>query len=441
MRMTWFLRNAKKYLLLGIVVIITLISTFYNRFPLKVSYFILKIPYFIVIFLACGILYRMQKKEYKLSNLARKIFFALFFLSAIYITVSLLRWMIYGFAFARHSLYLAMSVFAGSIMFFSVDSNMLPYQYHKRDTLFIVSFLNVMQFIISCVTFGGVRASYLLENIMVYNCVVTAFLPQLFIILYHSISKKVNACSLINIMVSIIFVTLSGSRSAAYVIWGVFLVGIAAQMTLRRRTAWLQCFVMLLVIPAAITVLYQMNIWDAKAALDRSFFSHAIETRGVAYGMDLPIQQNTELTEVTRGIVESDNMRAELWRESINEIKKNPVLGTGVTYFDSHFGTLVLQQSAHNVILEIWLVFGGFGLVIYISLMAMVIFYLIVHFFKMKLKIIFIAHLLSITSILILALVQPLMVMFYPSVIYWLIVSWGYEFTQNAKRGKAGGAV
>lgn len=436
MRMICFLNTVKKYLLLIIVVINTLIITFYNYFPLKIAHSILKIPHIIAIFLACGIIYKVQTKKYKIKDFARKILFLLFLLATIYISVSFVRWMLYGFVFARYSLYLAMSVLFGSIMFFSVDSEILSYKYHKRDTIFIISFLNILQLIISSVTFGGIRASYLLENIMVYNCVVIAFLPQLFIILYKSERQKDKMFSIINIMITVIFVTLSGSRSAAYVIWVIFFMSVIALITLRHRTAWFQCMVMILIIPATIAVLYQINILGARSALDRSFFFHISETNVVRQEVNLPIQQNLELTEVSRGIMESDNMRKELWQNAIKEIKKEPVIGTGITYFDNHFGSIVLQQSAHNVILEIWLVFGGLGLAVYLLLMIMIIVYLLFHFLKLKHRAIVMLYLLSIVSILVLALVQPLMVMFYPSTIYWLLVSWAYKYTIQRKLKK-----
>lgn len=84
-------------------------------------------------------------------------------------------------------------------------------------------------------------------------------------------------------------------------------------------------------------------------------------------------ENNTENDEKKQQeiLLYNDVGRLLYWKEAIKEIKKSPLIGTGnITVGDNGQGS---GQTAHNFILEYWLVFGGIGLILWIVYVILVI--------------------------------------------------------------------
>ena len=200
---------------------------------------------------------------------------------------------------------------------------------------------------------------------------------------------------------------------------------------------------MLVSILAGLGILYSSNFLCAKDSLNRVFFAYqqklgssvnAETNQGTTSEAPLSMEDITNSENVVDNqqdhidIVESDSMRGQLWAASIEEIKRSPLLGTGVSYFDCKYGDIILEQSSHNFVLEIWLVFGGIGLIMYILIVTGGLVYFSYKIIQNKgNRLIPLFYLLSLSSILLLALVQPLLTMLPISSLFWLIVGWGYK--------------
>ena len=433
---------AEKFLLLSFFTICTLIYSFYQYLPIKLGYFVLKVPYFFLAFLGIAVFIKLLRKTYRLSGFSRYwavLFSALFIL---YVLLSGYRYIKLGFANARNSLYMALAVFFGALLFFCVDSEVLSIAKKECGVLYISTFLNVIQIFVSAITFGGVRASRVLENIMVFNCVMLALLPILFLLLLSTAKRSLKLIALFNIISLTTLVSISGARSAVLVLWGEYLV-CSICLFLKKRHSWKYQLLMLVSILAGLGILYSSNFLCAKDSLNRVFFAYqqklgssvnAETNQGTTSEAPLSMEDITNSENVVDNqqdhidIVESDSMRGQLWAASIEEIKRSPLLGTGVSYFDCKYGDIILEQSSHNFVLEIWLVFGGIGLIMYILIVTGGLVYFSYKIIQNKgNRLIPLFYLLSLSSILLLALVQPLLTMLPISSLFWLIVGWGYK--------------
>jgi hypothetical protein len=111
---------------------------------------------------------------------------------------------------------------------------------------------------------------------------------------------------------------------------------------------------------ALIATLFALNFGAVRFAVYREL--------GVAYTSSTPSEEMDEEAEkAMEQIVRSDEMRGSLSKASIEEIKKNPLIGTGKAYFAyTTSGGEDFNVPAHNFILTTINCYGaiGFGLIL-----------------------------------------------------------------------------
>ena len=66
----------------------------------------------------------------------------------------------------------------------------------------------------------------------------------------------------------------------------------------------------------------------------------------------------------------NDMGRIFMWKSAVNEIKKSPLIGTGLIGI---YKTAEGSQTAHNFLLEYWLAFGGIGVLIWIIFIVQIL--------------------------------------------------------------------
>lgn len=81
-------------------------------------------------------------------------------------------------------------------------------------------------------------------------------------------------------------------------------------------------------------------------------------------------------SQVEEQINQSDSMRKELIEKGINEVKKNPLFGTGNLYFeyDLNNGYGVFKQTSHNLIIDGIINYGIIGVLALIILFLKIVF-------------------------------------------------------------------
>lgn len=169
------------------------------------------------------------------------------------------------------------------------------------------------------------------------------------------------------------------------------------------------------IITLSVTALFAMNASNSfgiKSSIERTSSS-----------IFKPGELKEEASEVSININESNQIRSMLRDKSIAEIKKSPIIGTGNAFFKYKIGKMELEQSSHNIILEIWLIFGMIGLIIYLLLFSVIAKEGIILFIKRKDKRLYFTCMLSILSTIGLAMFQPLMIMIIPNITFWTMIS------------------
>ena len=439
MRTIPLLGRRSKYGAACVFSLFIVITSFYQYIPERAAYALLKIPYILLLCLGMAVIGKLLQKTYRLSGLSRFIFALAALLTCVYGIVSIWRFTRSGYAAARPSLYLAMASILGIVMFFAADSGTFPLKYKSLNLVIISSELNIMQLIIGAATFGGIRSSSLLENIMVYDCFMLALIPQLFQIICQKSSRKgLRILAELNVVAGASIVLISGARSAALLLIPLLLFS-AIVCCVKCRIRWKACGTILLSVAVCVSTMVELDLYSARNSIERivGWSLHSGETTPGVNGNQLQsildkAHSGFDLVpsaETSASIQASNGMRQALWKSSMEEIKKSPLIGTGTVYFDCQFGEIVLQEGSHNFILEMWLVFGGMGLLIICAMMAGLFLWGLKNLLKRRDSAIWM--LLSAGGILVLAMVQPLMSMVTVTSFFWVLA--GYEHRNQAE--------
>lgn len=420
--------NLSKYSLTIVFSLYTLVTSFYQYLPEKVSYQVLKLPYVLLLCLGIVVMIRFLKKKYKPAGLAKYIFCLTVLLIFVYGFVTVWRFLHGGYEAARPSLYLAMAAIFGVVMFFAADCGIFPAKYNALNYVIISLTLNILQLVLGAFTYGGIRASSLLENIMVYDCITLALIPQLFrCVCREESGKTLRILAEVSLVSGSTIILISGSRSAALLLIPVFVLSVVVCCG-KRKNSWKACGTIFLSVIVCVTLLVATDLYSARSSVERvmewSEFKEDAEVPNnpgkTSGGMIPPVSQS----EMAALIQISDGMREMLWKASAEEIRKSPIIGTGVVYFNCQYGELVLQQGSHNLLLETWLVFGGIGAILFLLMIAGPILFFLIHIRKCENAF---WTLLSLGGILGLALVQPLMSMVTVTSLFWALAGCGHE--------------
>lgn len=241
--------------------------------------------------------------------------------------------------------------------FFSKDSLI--------DNIFVCTAI-ICSYRISFVFLVNKIFSYMPINAIIFACIFIISIP----FLVNNIEIKSHArkivCFLL-LVLSITFVLLSGSRASFYLL--VFLVlAITVFMIIKCKKNLIPFFSILLCSTVIVTILFAINFKDVRKNVVREvwFLNSVIK-------VEEPVSDNNEninteinydelIDQQNQQIDKSDNFRRELFIYGINEIKKNPLFGTGNVLYEQQMNeTYIANQSSHNFIIESLVSFGIIG--------------------------------------------------------------------------------
>jgi len=429
------MEKVKKQLALFIFLLIFLIFSFYQYLPVGIRPSVLRIPYYIVVGLSIFVIYRIFKGKYKIKGITQYMTSLIFTLSSVYMGVTVIRFLRDGMASARPSLYLALAVIAAFVVYMCYHFDIFSIKNTKRDLIIMMSVINVGQIFSGLFTFGGLRSSLLLENIMVYNNLATILIPIMFKMLSEHKGKLMNLVVVANIITNMTFVSISGSRSGMMITWIIFAVSVLLSIFINGKKSLISSITIFLMIGGLVTTFYVTGLFNATNSIGRL----RLEDTTAEYREESDIPTPTEpifIDPYDSNVVEQSNtIRSSLWERSMSEIREAMIVGTGIVSFYVTYGEATFLQGSHNIIMEIWLIFGGLGLFVYVLLFASLIFYFIKHLIlNGKTGFSLASYIISLGGTFAMALVQPLLVMLIPNMMLWLIISMGINEVEQLQK-------
>lgn len=134
----------------------------------------------------------------------------------------------------------------------------------------------------------------------------------------------------------------------------------------------------------------------------------------------------SDLEQAQINATDSNSMRSEVWKKSVEHIRENPIFGRGntdIVFYVNFVGIdepVKFAQSPHNFILEMWLALGLPGMLIYLAAVAITAIKILFGKYTVTQKINFTLILLSVFGF---SFFQPLVTSYFAvSCILWISV-------------------
>lgn len=298
-----------------------------------------------------------------------------------------------------------------------------------------------------------------LQNINVYLIISAMILPLEMLslknakITYPNQYKLFRIVIVINIFISCFLMIISGSRLGIYFIVPLFFISYFINFKVCKQNmiklASGICVFLITVLFVVSTNTFNSAINVARVIPPASAFmlskaENQIVNSKVQTDSDTVNDSASNHNEVdeykkAEGSADASNsMRTALWKESIKLIRNNFWLGTGTTDVKTSLvvngETWTVNQSPHNFILESWLSFGFFGMLLYLILMSIPLM-LILSNKKMLIRI-RLNYILVYFVTFLFSFVEPLITSFFVvSVMFWTVLSMYYCSCLHNKDG------
>ncbi len=220
-----------------------------------------------------------------------------------------------------------------------------------------------------------------LKNINIYLCFALAMLPLLFSFIFKDEGTDkaeriiTKAAAWFNLLVISCISLFSGSRLALLLYVVIMLLCCAINFK-KEKGVIKKIIALLLAVLLLAFLIVLIKPYDAVYNFSRS---SGIDLSSISFnqgsaGIEPP--QDEELMDEANGVTDSNNMRLALWTKAISYIKENPIFGRYTVDIECDFvfaGTnepVKISQSPHNFILEMWLAFGLFGMLLYLAMLG-----------------------------------------------------------------------
>lgn len=291
---------------------------------------------------------------------------------------------IYRFAtkqYFYHSLEMAFWVIVPVSFFILLIFDELDYLKTIKSLFYAISFVNVYLFIYHVFIIKQLRSSMLGNiNIVVFFCIISIFISSYYY-LNLSTQKIDSFLYVFNMFYSLFAVLLSGSRAGVLV--GVSSFLLLAIYYIRNKKFRKSIFITILLTAVVISYFVSTNIYGSRFYLARGFNYSTIGTsisESKNFAVDDNIGESTLIQDAIKKAnqngdaeavqVLNDMGRIFMWKSAVNEIKKSPLIGTGLIGI---YKTAEGSQTAHNFLLEYWLAFGGIGVLIWIIFIVQIL--------------------------------------------------------------------
>lgn len=267
-----------------------------------------------------------------------------------------------------------------------------------------------------------------LGNINIYLCFALAVLPLLIGYIKKSKSKVLKTIAVLNIAVIILLSLFSGSRIGVIITPVISVISYFAVNKFNKKSVVI-FIASLASLTVVISAIFVAGIYDAKYNFFRvggpvfDVFNITVDVPD-----DEPQADGTksDLEQAQINATDSNSMRSEVWKKSVEHIRENPIFGRGntdIVFYVNFVGIdepVKFAQSPHNFILEMWLALGLPGMLIYLAAVAITAIKILFGKYTVTQKINFTLILLSVFGF---SFFQPLVTSYFAvSCILWISV-------------------
>lgn len=227
-----------------------------------------------------------------------------------------------------------------------------------------------------CFAFVGNVLAHPPININITGTLVVMFLPVMATFFEEKLTSKFQTvwCILLFSSFIVILVT-AGSRS----IFWMFVVSMIVLFVIsigdkQRLLCLLSCLLISIIIVGA---LFALNVGTVRYSIARetgiNFLSSTQLSTDPTDDFFFDSAEMDELNKATAQISRSDSMRSDLLKMGLDQIKKNPLFGTGHIFFNYYVSGYVFKQAPHNFIVETLVCYGIIGTILLAIMIIMII--------------------------------------------------------------------
>lgn len=336
-----------------------------------------------LIYILCGIYFFIQVfRERKIKD---KTIMTYLLLCAWYVFVTIWRYLNGNAWYA--SLQVCFWTIIPIAIYILISMKKLDYKKACTGLYYAMSILNALYFVYHIIIIGQLRSTFL-GNI---NMIVFYSILGMYIYTFYYLQLNTNANKLLyvfNMEHSFFIILFSGSRAGV-------LVGVASIFVLfilhMRNNRFVKSFVitvfmMIIIMVLSLTTNFcwsrdmffrgtnlgtvseSIMVSMGKTDLDAQRLSNVMQDASKVQNeqqLDSMIQSASESGNTQDVLALNDVGRIMMWKNAMEEIKKSPLVGTGVI---GVYRSLNGNQLPHNVILEYWLTYGGIGVLLWVIL-------------------------------------------------------------------------
>lgn len=276
----------------------------------------------------------------------------------------------------KENLYYTIILFGSLALYLQLKEKMI-----KTDNvliqknILIISLIMVLYRIICYFLVGPVFASYPINmNIMTGVSVVA--LPFLIDYLKQDISKKTKSLISLVICLTFIAVLTSSARLMCFLTFIVLIVmlfnNIKNKIIFKRILALFLCAILI------VSIMFIGNVKNTRYAVYREFvgLDKVINLTDNVLGSNIGVNDFSEEQEKVESIEQinrSDSMRQDLMNMGIEQVKQNPIFGTGNVTYSYFVSGYFFKQSSHNFLIEALVCYGIIGVLFLIIFIFIVI--------------------------------------------------------------------
>ena len=235
----------------------------------------------------------------------------------------------------------------------------------QRNILIIACYFIALKVIFTFLE--GRLFSHLPINNLYSTSLLVILLPFLADTMKNGESKKAKlSCVLMTLAVALVFVCSSRAivTLSLIVLVTLFLLHIKTLAMVKRLLAAVSAALVLVAVAAT------LNVGIVRYSLVREFsLLSSVIPIGKTDASMIEGEDPWDMIGAQNQIGRSDAMRAQLMKQGLDEVWKNPIFGTGDLYYTYDLGYKTMEQTAHNFIIESLVCFGIVGTLMIIALL------------------------------------------------------------------------
>lgn len=304
-----------------------------------------------------------------------------------------------------------------------------------------MTLLNFCSCIYCLIIVRSIRTDFLGNiNMVVYFSVLGMFIYTFY---YSNSNGRMNGLIYIfNMSYSVSVVLFSGSRAG--VLTGVLALVLVVSLYIKNKKVMKSLGVVSLIMIIILFIALTTNFYGSKGLFFRGLNLGTI-SESLTSSKENVIADEHELNDLmekasTSGNAEqvmvlNDIGRIMMWQNAVKEIKKAPLIGTGiVTVYRTSDG----GQLPHNVILEYWLTYGGIGLLLWVVLAVQILYKVFKKCLSDRKRLLFI--LAYIATAMMYSMVEPTMTNTFGAFLFWCGVGI-FSLTESGVQMKRDAAI